>query len=169
MTGELDPRLVGIWIVPGEPRTYEVGADGTYHVADPESPVSYENGGTVMRWEGEAHDRLEGQGETPEGRWRGRDTGAEWSFNEDGSYSVLLDGATDIGIWALRDEGRALWTREQVARLHGNGAELVYDLRQGGSVTYGYTASADIWTLHDPVTWVERARYVRPAALEDGR
>ena len=90
-------------------------ANGVYHVADPESPVTFEAGGAVMQWEGEAHDRLSGAGLTPEGRWRGRVTGAEWEFAADGGYTVTLDGATDRGIWALRQDGAALWTREEVA------------------------------------------------------
>ncbi|MBF9058135.1 hypothetical protein HKCCSP123_02960 [Rhodobacterales bacterium HKCCSP123] len=165
MRDVIDPGLVGIWIVPGEPRTYEVDADGVYHVADPESPVSFEAGGAVMHWEGEAHDRLSGITEPPEGRWRGRDTGAEWVFGGDGSYTVTLDGATDRGIWALRREGAALWTREEVATLTTTGAEITYALREGGTVTYGYTVGGGVWTLHDPATWVELARLVDPGAL----
>lgn len=165
MTGGVDPGLVGIWIVPGEPRTYEVDTGGGYHVADPESPVSFEAGGAVMLWEGEAHDRLSGSGATPQGRWRGRDTGADWDFAADGGYTVTLDGATDRGIWALRQNGTALWTREEVATLTTTGAEVTYALREGGTVTYGYTVGGGVWTLHDPKTWAELARLVDPASL----
>jgi hypothetical protein len=161
----IDPRLVGIWVVPGEPRTYEVDAEGLYHVADPESPVTFEEGGRVMQWEGEAHDRLSGAGATPEGRWRGRVTGAEWDFAADGGYTVTLDGATDRGIWALRQGGTALWTREEVARLTTTGAEVTYDLREGGTVTYGYTVEAGVWTLLDPTTWAVLTRFIDPATL----
>jgi len=165
MTGGLDPRLVGIWVIPGEPRTYEVDAEGGYHVADPESPVTFEEGGNVMHWEGEAHERQSGAGETPEGRWRGRDTGADWTFASDGTYEVTLDGATDIGIWALRQGGSALWTREEVARLVTDGAQVTYTLRDGGTVVYGYTVKDGAWTLHDPKTWDELARFVDPSVL----
>ncbi|NKX43171.1 hypothetical protein [Roseicyclus persicicus] len=161
----VDPDLVGVWIVAGEPRTYEVEADGGYHVADPESPVAYEQGGAVMIWEGEAHDRLAGAGATPEGDWRGRDTGALWSFAADGTYTVTLDGATDTGIWAAGQDGATLWTRERVATLATNGAQVTYTLREGGTATYGYTVGGGIWTLHDPVSWVELARFVDPATL----
>lgn len=168
MTGGIDPQLIGIWIVAGEPRTYEVDAAGVYHVADPESPVRFDAGSTVMQWEGEAHDRLSGSGATPEGRWRGRDTGAEWDFAADGRYTVTLDGATDRGIWALRQGGTALWTREEVATLTTTGAEVTYSLREGGTVTYGYTVGGGVWTVHDPSTWVELARFVDPATLPTG-
>jgi hypothetical protein len=161
----IDPRLIGIWVVPGEPRTYEVDAHGVYHVADPESAVTFEAGGAVMQWEGEAHDRLSGAGLTPEGRWRGRVTGAEWEFAADGGYTVTLDGATDRGIWALRQEGATLWTREEVATLTTTGAEVTYALREGGTATYGYTVEAGVWTLLDPASWAVLARFIDPATL----
>ena len=165
MSGGIDPRLVGVWVIPGEPRTYEVDAEGGYHVADPESPVSFEAEGRVMHWEGEAHDRLSGAGDTPEGRWRGRDTGADWHFSPGGGYEVTLDGATDIGIWALRQDGTALWTREEVARLATDGAQVTYTLRDGSTVVYGYTVENGAWTLHDPTTWDELTRFYDPATL----
>jgi hypothetical protein len=161
----IDPDLVRVWIVPNEDRTYEVDATGGYHVADPESPVTFEQDGAVMVWDGEAHDRLSGAGATPEGRWCGRDTGTIWAFDADGTYSVALDGATDTGIWTLRQEGPTLWTREQVAQLEANGAEVTFHLRDGHVMRYGYTVKDGVWTLHDPESWTRLARYIDPAAL----
>ena len=66
---------------------------------------------------------------------------------------MTLDGATDRGIWALRQDGAALWTREEVATLTTTGAEVTYALREGGTATYGYTVEAGVWTLLDPASW----------------
>lgn len=158
----VDPAIIGVWIVPGLRRTYEVDDNGGYYVADPETPIYFEDGGAVMIWEDEAHDRLSGTGLTPEGAWRGRDTGAEWRFAPDGSYEVRLDGVTDTGIWALRRDGAALWTRELVAMLTTDGATVTFALFANGEATYGYTAGAGVWTLHDATTWAELARFVAP-------
>ena len=164
----LDPAIVGVWIVPGLRRTYEVDAAGGYHVADPEGAIAFVQGGAVMVWEGEPHDRRSGAGATPEGRWIGRETGAEWVFAADGSYTATLDGQTDTGIWALREDGRALWTRELVATLTTAEGLVDFALRAGGVSRYGYAVADGVWTLHDPVTRAELARFVDPGRLAAG-
>jgi hypothetical protein len=163
----IDPDLVGVWMVPGDARTYEIDPAGGYHVAEPESPVAFRCDGAVMLWEGEAHDRLSGKGDTPEGRWRGRDTGAEWAFDANGRYAVTLDGVTDTGIWALRHGGDSLWTCEAVGRIATNGAMITYHLNHGPSLSYSYTAGAGLWSLHDPMTWKTLVRFRNATSLTD--
>lgn len=161
----IDPDLVRVWIRPGTPFTYEIDAAGGYHIGGPESPISFAEGGMVMTWGTETLDRQAGAGDTPEGRWIERGTGAEWHFAPDGCYEVLLDGETDVGIWALRAGGTMLWTRELRAQVATNGAEITFDARNGTLVTYGYTVGGGVWVLFDRVTWVEVMRYVDPASL----
>lgn len=161
----IDPDLIGIWVIPGTPFTYEVDAAGQYHIGNPEVPIAFSAGGTVMSWGPEILDRQSGSGDTPVGTWIERGTGAEWTFAADGSYTVLWDGVTDTGIWALRQNGTTLWTRELRAALATNGAQVVFTTTSGGTFTYGYTVGAGVWTLFDPVTWSEVARYLDPATL----
>ncbi len=164
----IDPDLVRVWIVPGEPFTYEVDAAGDYHIGGPEQPVGFEADGAVMTWASEVYDRLDGAGATPVGRWTERSTGAEWDFAADGSYTVTWDGEVDHGLWALRQGDTMLWTREWRAKLATNGAEVSFTVRDGTVSTYGYTVGAGVWTLFDPVSWAELTRYLDPAALSKG-
>ncbi len=161
----LDPDLIGIWILPGKPQTYEVLGDGTYHVADPEEPLSFEDGGATMVWGPRRHMRLDGSGTSPVGRWREEDSQDEWQFNADGSYAVTGQGNTDTGIWALRSGGTALWTRELNAHITSDGAQVTFDAINGTSVTFGYTVADGVWTLLDPTDWRELARYVSPSTI----
>lgn len=165
MTTSLDPDLIGIWIVRGKPVTYEVTGDGGYHVADPEDPLSFEDGGAVMIWGGRRHDRQDGSGQSPVGRWIEAASGDTWLFEADGRYEVSGDGSTDTGIWALRDGGAALWTRELTARITTDGAQVTFVTVGGDSFTYGYTVDDGVWSLLDPTTWVAVTRYVTPARL----
>ncbi len=161
----IDPDLIGIWIIPGEPATYEVMSDGSYHVADPEEPLSFEDGGATMVWGPRRHMRLDGSGKTPVGKWREAASRDEWVFERDGSYSVTGQGNTDTGIWALRSGGTALWTRELNAQLSSNGAQVTFTPVSGGSYTFGYTVADGVWTLLDANDWTELARYVSPSAM----
>jgi len=162
---QLDQDLIGIWIVPGAAPTYEVMADGTFHVADPESALAFENGGAVMLWDPLRMTRLDGTGETPVGRWQ--DTGSTdvWEFLANGGYSVTGDGLTYTGIWALRSAGAALWSRELRARIETTGAEVTFAPVHGTPVTYGYTVTRDTWRLTDLQSGAEVARYVRPSSV----
>lgn len=165
----IDPGLVGLWIAPGEDRTYEVDDGGGYHVAEPEAPLTIEDDGAVMLWLGEWHDRISGEDAAPIGRWLGRDSAAQWEFAADGAFRVTLGEQEDTGIWALRRNGGALWTRERVASLETDGAQITFHLRDGGTAHYGYTVGGGVWTLNDPTTWAELVRFVDPSSLaEDG-
>ncbi len=161
----VDPDLIGIWIVRGESRTYEVAEDGTYHIADPEAPLSFENGSLRMIWGDRVFDRLEGAGGTPFGRWKDESGQEIWAFEEDGAYSVSSDDITDTGIWALRDGGAALWCREYAAEIESNGAQITFRPVGGQPVTYGYTVSDGVWVLLDTSNWTEVARYLDPSRL----
>jgi hypothetical protein len=165
MKPSLDPDLIGIWIVRGKPVTYEVTGDGGYHVADPEEPLSFEQDGAVMIWGGRRHERQDGSGQSPVGRWIEPASGDAWLFEPDGRYEITGAGATDTGIWALRDGGAALWTRELTAQISTNGAQVTFDTVSGGSFIYGYTVKDGVWSLLDPTTWVAVTRYVTPARL----
>jgi hypothetical protein len=167
MSTPIDPDLVGIWIVPGQPQTYEVTSDGAYHVADPEEPLAFEQGGTVMIWGARRHTRLDGAGETPVGRWTEDASGDDWVFAADGSYAITAGGATDTGIWALRDAGSSLWTRETRAQITSDGAHLTFRTGPSDEFRYGYTVADGIWRLLDPETWAELTRYVSAAKLAE--
>jgi len=161
----IDPDLVRVWVQPASEFTYEVDADGGYHIGGPELPVTFDEGGAVMTWGPDTYDRHDGDGATPVGRWTERGTGAAWRFGDDGRYEVTQGGVTDAGLWALRQGGATLWAREWRAQLSTNGAEIVFDIRNGGSFTYGYTVGGGVWTLFDPVTWAGLVRYSDPSAL----
>jgi len=161
----IDPDLIGIWIVPGAGATYEVAPDGSYHVADPEAELQFEDDGATMLWGAVRLVRMQGAGDTPLGRWKDEASGEIWWFARDGQYEVTAPGLLDRGIWALRDGGTALWIREYRARLETNGAQVLFHPVDGAPLTYGYTVANGAWTLHDATTWAELARYLDPAAL----
>lgn len=160
----LDPDLVGIWLLPGQPQTYEITADGGYHIADPEEPVHFEDGGAIMVWGARRFRRTEGAGETPIGTWREEETGDGWDFSDDQELTILSTepGAEHAftGIWALRDEGRSLWSREKRADLTCDGAHLTYYMVSGEVYRYGYSVDADVLSLLDADTWSELTRYI---------
>jgi hypothetical protein len=163
----IDPALVGIWLLPGEPQTYEITDSGGYFIAEPEEPVTFESDGAVMVWGGRRYLRTEGAGETPIGTWREEETGDAWDFTEDQAVSILIAEAPDedslTGIWALRDEGHALWTCEHRAQITSDGAHLVFQTDEGNSLRYGYSVTEDVLSLLDPDTWEEVTRYVSAA------
>ena len=136
----LDPDLIGIWILPGKPQTYEVLADGSYHVADREESLSFEDNAQPCLGSASAYAarRFRQNTHWPMARADSQD---EWQFNADGSYSVTGQGNTDTGIWALRSGGSALWTRELNAHLDTNGAQVTFNAVNGNSVTFGYTVA----------------------------
>lgn len=157
-----DPDLPGLWFIPGQETTYEVLADGTYHVADPEVPVAFARGGTVMAWGDMTLTRLDGIGDTVVGRWKARSSGEEWMFRGDGRYSVNWgpDQGTS-GIWILSEDGDSLWTRERRATLTTTGAEVTFEPVDGPPLTYAYTVSDGVWRLMDRTTWERLAEYRR--------
>lgn len=162
----LDPALLGIWIVPGQPYTYEVDSFGGYHVAGPEEPLSFTRGGSVMLWGGRHHERENGTGETPVGRWVEPDSGDIWQFKDDGRYTLIAPGGMqDTGIWGLRDQGTALWVREMRARVITDGAHLTFSTVDGGTSRYGYTVADGTWRLLDPMNWSELSRFVSAGVL----
>lgn len=163
--GHFDTNLIGIWIVPGSFVTYEVLPDGSFHVADPETALAYEGGGTAMLWDPMRLVRLEGAGETPIGRWREDRAGDIWAFMPDGTYTVEVEGDVYHGIWALRSGGAALWTREMRAGITTNGTDLTFAAVHGPTATYRYTVADGIWSLFDPQTGAVAVRYVRPETV----
>ncbi|MBY6202795.1 hypothetical protein KUV65_15575 [Maritalea mobilis] len=165
MTQAIDPDLIGIWIVQGQPQTYEVTPDGGYHVADPEEPLSFSEGGAVMTWGSLTFTRTVGTGETPVGGWTEDASGDQWAFAKDGTYTVSARGLSDTGIWDLRDNGASLWTREKRATITSDGAHLEFLTVYGTTSRYGYTVSNGVWRLLDPANWDELARYLSAAKL----
>lgn len=166
MTAPVDPALIGIWIVPGQPFTYEVDAEGGYHIAGPEEPLSFAEDGATMIWGPRRYRREDGAGQTPVGQWREDESGDTWRFEADGAYRLEApDGAVDTGIWGLRDAGAALWVREQRAHLATDGAHLTLVTADGGQSRYGYTVRAGIWILLDPVNWAELSRFFTPEEI----
>jgi len=161
----IDPDLIGIWIAPGHPATFEVDPDGGYHVAEPEMPLRFEDRGTVMIWGDKRLERQLHAGETPIGQWIDRDHDEIWSFDADRSYTITAGGLTDTGIWALRDGGAALWARERTARVEADGATVVFQSTDGTTLRYNYTVSDGVWKLLDAADWTELATYIRPDRL----
>ncbi|WP_224816014.1 hypothetical protein [Hasllibacter sp. MH4015] len=166
----LDPALIGIWLLPGQPQTYEITEDGKYHFAEPEEPVNFSEDGATMIWGGRVYHRSGTGGETPVGTWREHDTGDGWDFTEDHGLTILTaDPGQDrafVGIWALRDDGQSLWVRETHANLETDGAHLTYHMSTGEVFRYGYSVSNGILTLMDPETWAELTRYVSATRLQ---
>ncbi|QBY01208.1 hypothetical protein E2K80_11115 [Rhodophyticola sp. CCM32] len=162
----IDPNLPGIWIVPGELFTYEVLNDGSYHVAPPAAPLSFSSDAAEMTWGAQVFDRqsASANGAGVEGRWTRRDSTEHWVFSANGQYQVRWgkDDPASTGIWALRDNGGALWIREKLAELTTDGAQVVFNLIGTGPAQYGYTVEDGVWTLLDPDSWEKRATYRRP-------
>ncbi|MEM7722453.1 MAG: hypothetical protein AAF376_08765 [Pseudomonadota bacterium] len=161
----VDPDLIGIWIARGSSVTYEVDADGGYHVADPEEPVNFAGNGSTMVWGGRLYVRHQGAGNTPVGRWIADASTDAWLFRDDGTYDMTDGSETFTGIWSQRHGGHALWTRELRAHLQTSGAEVGFQPVEGGGFRYGYTVVDGVWTLLDPQTWRAVARYVSPQRL----
>ena len=158
----IDPDLPGIWIIPGEPATYEVAPDGGYHIAEPSAPISIHRGGQAMTWDGVEFDSVLGADASVEGVWRNRATLDEWYFRPDGSYTLhWTDGEEAHGIWSAQDEGATLWAREHLGRIETNGAEVTFILADGPPARYGYTVGRESWTLMDPQSWKVLIEYKR--------
>lgn len=160
----IDPQLVGIWLLPGEPQTYEITETGFYFIAEPDESLSFRDDGVVMMWGGRRYLRTEGAGETPVGTWREELTGDGWDFADDHAVTILLaedpDGPGVTGIWGLREGGTSLWTCEMRAQVRTDGAHLVFETVDGDTLRYGYAVTEDILSLMDPDTWTEITRYV---------
>lgn len=167
---KVDPDLVGIWLLPGQPQTYEITADGGYFIAEPDETLSFQDGGDRMIWGGRPYVRVIGEGKTPIGTWREEDTGDGWDFTPDHAYTVLSAGSashgiaeageTFTGIWALRNEGTSLWTCEKQSLVETDGAHLSFLTATGEKLTYGYAVSDGTLSLLDPDTWIELTRYI---------
>lgn len=159
----IDPDLPGIWIIPGEPTTYEIEPDGNYHIADPAQPLTVSGDGSSMIWGRIRLDRTGGSGNAPVGAWRDREYGDEWLFQQDGSYlQRWSDGERTTGIWVLDKANGTLWTREYRGHLETDGARVKFLLPSEKAVTYGYTVDAGAWTLLDPQSWEKLVEYRRP-------
>lgn len=162
---KIDPALIGIWLLPGRPQTYEITEDGGYFIAEPDETLNFQDEGEVMIWGGRRYSRILGDGATPVGTWREEDTGDGWDFTEDQGYSVLSaatgdGGETFTGIWALRNRGTSLWTCEKQADLETDGAHLSFKTPGGDVLRYGYAADEGVLSLLDPETWTELSRYI---------
>ncbi len=159
---QIDPDLLGIWIIPGEPSTYEISETGSYHIAEPPDVFSIYRNGQGMKWGSADFERVLGEGDTLEGVWRDSNSRDEWYFRPDGSYTLHWpDGEETHGIWALQGNGETLWTREDLAQLETNGAQVTFRLHSGAPATYGYTVKGDIWTLLNPQSWDILVEYRR--------
>jgi len=163
----IDPQLAGIWLLPGEPQTYEITATGAYFIAEPDDPLVFQRDGAVMIWGGRRYLRTLGEGATPVGTWREETTGDGWDFTDDHAVAILLADAPDgpgvTGIWGLREGGTRLWTCEKRAQVSSDGAHLVFETVDGEVLRYGYCVTEDILSLTDPDTWTELTRYVSAA------
>ncbi|OAN71181.1 hypothetical protein A8B78_20325 [Jannaschia sp. EhC01] len=160
----LDPSLIGIWLLPGQPQTYEITEDGSYYIAEPDEALSFTDGGAQMIWGGRTYTRVIGEGMTPVGTWREDDTGDGWDFTADHAYTILSatdeTGETFTGIWALRNDGTSLWTCEKQADIETDGAHLTFITPSGERLSYGYTVDEGLLSLLDPDTWQELTRYI---------
>lgn len=167
----IDHALVGIWIVPGEPQTYEITQTGDYYIAEPEAPLSFEEDGAVMIWGGRRYLRRFGTGETPIGTWHEEETGDGWDFTPGHTVTILLADAPDSqglsGLWGLRTDGKSLWTCEKCAKITTDGAHLVFETPEGDILRYGYWVTEDVLSLMDPDTWSELTRYVSAALYRE--
>lgn len=159
----LDPALIGIWLLPGQPQTYEITDDGSYYIAEPDEPLRFENGNATMVWGDRRYTRVMGEGATPVGTWREEDTGDGWDFTADFAYTILStndgSGETFTGIWALRNEGTSLWACEKQADIETDGAYLTFVTPSGERLSYGYAVAEGFLSLLDADTGHELTRY----------
>lgn len=160
----IDPTLIGIWLLPGQPQTYEITEDGSYYIAEPDEPLHFQGDGEQMIWGGRTYTRVIGSGLTPVGTWREDQTGDGWDFTEDRAYTILSatdqTGETFTGIWALRNKGTSLWTCEKQADIETNGAHVTFETPLGERFKYGYGVDEGVFTLLDPDTWQDLTRYI---------
>lgn len=163
----IDPALVGIWLLPGQPQTYEITEDGSYFIAEPDESLSFQNDGEQMIWGGRVYTRILGEGATPIGTWREEATGDGWDFTADHAYTILSAatdttdaGETFTGIWSLRNEGTSLWTCEKQADIEVDGAHLTFITPSDDRLSYGYATEDGLFSLLDPDTWQELTRYI---------
>lgn len=163
----IDPELIGIWLLPGQPQTYEITENGSYFIAEPEEALSFQDDGAQMTWGGRPYTRIIGDGETPIGTWREEATGDGWDFTADHAYTILSaaadaddPGETFTGIWSLRNDGTSLWTCEKQANIVVDGAHLTFVTTSGDRLSYGYSVADGLLSLLDPDTWLELTRYI---------
>ena len=162
---KIDPDLIGIWLIPGQPQTYEITEDGGYFIAEPDENLRFQDDGAVMVWGGRHYSRIMGEGSTPVGTWREEATGDGWDFTADQGYSILSsafdEGAeTFTGIWALRNHGTSLWICEKQADLETDGAHLNFKTPGGDQLRYGYAIGDGTLSLLNPESWLEVSRYI---------
>lgn len=156
-----DPSLVGIWLLPGQPQTYEITETGDYLIGEPEEPLHFEDGARAMVWGARRFERAGAKGVGLVGTWIEEETGDAWDFADGQELTILAaDGTVITGIWALRDQGRCLWHCEKRAVLSSDGAHLEFHFLSGEVSRYGYAASGDVLSLLDPESWSELTRYV---------
>ncbi len=157
----IDPCLVGIWLLPGQPQTYEISESGDYLIGEPDEPLHFEDGGKTMIWGERKFHRASDHGVGLIGTWIETGTGDAWDFTDDQAVTILTDEEMLItGIWALRDQGRRLWHCEKRATLRTDGAHLEFDFYGGDMARYGYSVSGEVLSLLDPETWTELTRYI---------
>lgn len=157
----IDPALVGIWLLPGAPETYEIDASGAYLIGEPEQPLQFEGGHQTMIWGSRHFTRASDHGVGLIGTWIEEATGDAWDFSQDQALTILTPDETLItGIWALRDDGRSLWHCEKRATISSDGAHLEFQFLTGDTTRYGYAVDGEVLSLLDPETWVELARYI---------
>ena len=163
-----DPNLVGIWLLPGQPQTYQITETGDYLIGEPEEPFRFEDGGQAMHWGSRVFHRADEHGVTLVGTWIDTETGDAWDFTEDHAVTILTaDGTPITGFWGLRDEGRSLWHCEKRATVSADGAHLEFQFLGGGAQRYGYSVDRDVLCLLDPEKWTELTRYINSALYLD--
>ncbi|MEJ6390558.1 hypothetical protein V8J83_13680 [Gymnodinialimonas sp. 2307UL20-7] len=157
----IDPNLVGIWLLPGQPQTYEITETGDYLIGEPEEPLQFEDGSRSMTWGARRFRRADKYGIGLIGTWIEEGTGDAWDFADGQALTILTAQETLItGVWALRDQGRCLWHCEKRATVQTDGAHLEFRFLAGDTARYGYTVTGDVLSLLDPASWTELTRYV---------
>lgn len=158
---QIDPNLIGIWLLPGEQQTYEITETGDYLIGEPEEPLKFEDGSRLMTWGARRFRRADSDGIGLIGTWIEAGTGDAWDFADGQELTILTADETLItGIWALRDRGRCLWHCEKHATLNTDGAHLEFRFSAGDRLRYGYTVTGDVLSLLDPASWTELTRYI---------
>ncbi|MBF9043044.1 hypothetical protein HKCCE4037_06885 [Rhodobacterales bacterium HKCCE4037] len=158
---KIDPDLVGIWLLPGQPQTYEIYENGDYLIGEPEESLRFEDADNRMIWGDRRFRRSGDHGVGLIGTWLEEDTGDAWDFTEDQAVTILTEDETLItGIWALRDQGHSLWHCEKRASVTSDGAHVEFSFVSGETARYGYTVKADVLCLLDPENWTELTRYL---------
>ena len=149
----IDPSLVGSWKIKGAAapfRTYSVGADGKYFIADPDRPFHFEDLGSTLVWGQIRYGLLLGSPGQLVGVWKDVRDGDEWYFRSDGGVTVHWSATEEyFGRYEVRLSDR-LWYQEFRGLIETSGGSMTLDPPYLSNQTYDWTLSNGVWAWLNP-------------------